>query len=85
MKLIDLYDYNRESKRYWYAMVLAGSGAAIWAAYRCLSFTPMQWAEFVGLLSFAVIASWRPIRIPNTCASVTAGDTSSNSLVTMPP
>ncbi|MEO8434049.1 MAG: diguanylate cyclase [Pyrinomonadaceae bacterium] len=75
MKLIDLYDYNRGSRRYWYAMVLAGGFAATWAAYRCLSFSPMQWAELVGLLCFAVIASWRPIRIPNTCASVTAGDT----------
>lgn len=75
MKLIDLYDYNRGSRSYWYAMVVAGALATVWAGYRCLSFTSMQWAEFIGLLSFAIIASWRPIRIPNTCASVTAGDT----------
>ena len=74
MKLIDLSDYNHASRRYWYAMVIAGTLASAWAGYRCLSFTATQWAEFIGLLVCAIIASWRPIRIPNAKASVTAGD-----------
>jgi diguanylate cyclase (GGDEF)-like protein/putative nucleotidyltransferase with HDIG domain len=75
MKLIDLSDYNHASRRYWYAMVAAGTLISAWAAYRCLSFTATQWAEFMALQACAIIASWRPIRIPNTKASVTAGDT----------
>ncbi|MEP6705991.1 MAG: diguanylate cyclase [Pyrinomonadaceae bacterium] len=75
MKLIDLSQYNSAYRRYWYAMVTAGTLATAWAGYRCLSFTSMQWVEFVGLMACAIIASWRPIRIPNANASVTAGDT----------
>ena len=75
MKLIDLSYYNGAYRRYWYAMVMAGTLATAWAAYRCLSFTSTQWVEFVGLMACAIIASWHPIRIPNANASVTAGDT----------
>lgn len=75
MKLIDLFDYNRASKRYWYAMVTAGTLISAWAAYRCLAFSSLQVAEFLALLGCAIVAGSRPISIPNTKASVTIGDT----------
>src|SRR6185503_6478440 len=75
MKLIDLSDYNHASKRYWYAMVTAGTLISAWAAYRCLAFSSLQVAEFLALLGCAIVAGSKPISIPNTKASVTIGDT----------
>ena len=75
MKLIDMSDYNRAAKIYWSAMVSGGALVAAWGLYNCLSFSSFQWAEFLALLSLVFITSSYPIRIPNTSASVTAGDT----------
>lgn len=74
MKLIDMSDYNRAARAYWSIMVLAGGCVAVWALSRCVGLTPMQWAEFAGLLTLVVIASSYPIRIPSTNSSFTASD-----------
>jgi diguanylate cyclase (GGDEF)-like protein/putative nucleotidyltransferase with HDIG domain len=68
-------DYNGAAKIYWSVMVAAGLLTGAWGFYNCLSFTPIQWGEFIALLSLVLITSSYPIRIPNTTASVTAGDT----------
>jgi diguanylate cyclase (GGDEF)-like protein/putative nucleotidyltransferase with HDIG domain len=67
-------DYNRAAKIYWSVMVFFGVLTAAWAVYNCLSFTTTQWGQFVALLVLVLITSSYPIRIPNTTASVTAGD-----------
>src|SRR2546430_13168181 len=74
MKLIEMSDYNRTAKTYWFVMVAAGATLFVWAAQRCLAFSPAQWAAFGGLLFLAMIAGANPIRIPNTNSSFTAGD-----------
>ncbi|HYE66044.1 MAG TPA: diguanylate cyclase [Pyrinomonadaceae bacterium] len=68
-------DYNRPARTYWSVMVAAGALTGVWALYQCLSFTPVQWAQFLCLLALIIICSSYPIRIPNTTSSVTAGDT----------
>jgi diguanylate cyclase (GGDEF)-like protein/putative nucleotidyltransferase with HDIG domain len=68
-------DYNRAARLYWFVMVIAGTLAGAWGVSHALSFTPMQWAEFLALLSLVVATASCPIRIPNTKSSVTAGDT----------
>lgn len=75
MKLIDMSDYNRAAKIYWSVMVAGGALTAAWGLHQCLSFSLLQWMEFLALLSLVIITSSYPIRIPNTNASVTAGDT----------
>ncbi len=67
-------DYNRAARCYWWTMVILGMLTVAWAVYECLFFAPMQWAQLLVLSSLVVITSTRPIRIPNTKASVTAGD-----------
>ncbi len=75
MKLIEMSDYNRAAKIYWSVMVAGGALTGAWGFYHCLSFSVLQWTEFIALLSLVIVASSYPIRIPNTKASVTAGDT----------
>src|SRR5437016_3035965 len=74
MKLIEMSDYNRAAKTYWFVMVAAGATLFVWAAQRCLAFSPGQWATFGGLLLLVMVAGANPIRIPNTTSSFTAGD-----------
>ncbi len=75
MKLIEMSDYNRAAKIYWSVMVAGGVLTAAWGLYQCLSFAVLQWTEFLALLSLVILTSSYPLRIPNTNASVTAGDT----------
>lgn len=72
--MIDMSDYSRAAKVYWFALVSAGALIAAWALSQCLSFTPLQGLQFVALTSFVVLSSSLPLRIPNTSASITAGD-----------
>jgi diguanylate cyclase (GGDEF)-like protein/putative nucleotidyltransferase with HDIG domain len=74
-RMIDMSDYSRAAKVYWIALVSAGALIAAWALSQCLSFTPVQGLQFLALTSFVVLSSSLPIRIPNTSASITAGDT----------
>jgi diguanylate cyclase (GGDEF)-like protein/putative nucleotidyltransferase with HDIG domain len=75
MKTVEMSDYNRAAKVYWAVMVAAGAIAAAWAIQQCLAFSVAQWAEFSVLLSLVILAGASPIRIPNTSAVFTAGDT----------
>ncbi|HEX8772024.1 MAG TPA: diguanylate cyclase [Pyrinomonadaceae bacterium] len=68
-------DYNRAAKLYWAAMVAAGAMVSVWGLYQCLAFSAVEWAQFLVLLGLVAAAGSYPIRIPNTAASVTAGDT----------
>src|SRR6266446_3727550 len=74
MKLIEMSDYNRAAKTYWFVMVAAGAMLFVWAAQRCLAFSTIQWATFGGLLLLVMVAGANPISIPNTTSSFTAGD-----------
>ena len=75
MKFIEMSDYNGAAKIYWSVMVAAGLLTGAWGFYHCLMFTSAEWGQFIALLSLVLITSSYPIRIPNTTASVTAGDT----------
>ncbi|MFN2452637.1 MAG: diguanylate cyclase [Pyrinomonadaceae bacterium] len=68
-------DYNRAAKLYWSVTVAAGALTGVWGLYHCLAFTTGEWAQFLALISLVIVAGFYPIRIPNTNASMTAGDT----------
>ncbi len=68
-------DYNGAARIYWSVMVVAGLLTGAWGFYNCLSFNSIEWGEFIALLTLVLITSSYPIRIPNTTASITAGDT----------
>jgi len=75
VKFIEMSDYNRPAKLYWSVMVAAGALTSVWGLYHCLAFTSAEWWQFLALVSLVVVAGFYPLRIPNTSASVTAGDT----------
>lgn len=75
MKLIEMSDYNRAARVYWYVMVAAGALTGVWALVQCLTFGAVEWAQFLSLLSLVIVTGCYPIRIPGTTASVTVGDT----------
>jgi diguanylate cyclase (GGDEF)-like protein/putative nucleotidyltransferase with HDIG domain len=68
-------DYNRAARIYWSVMVAAGTLTGAWALYQCIAFDATQWSQFLALLSLVVVTGCYPIRIPNTTATVTVGDT----------
>jgi diguanylate cyclase (GGDEF)-like protein/putative nucleotidyltransferase with HDIG domain len=74
MKFIEMSDYNRPARTYWFVMVIAGASVFAWAVSGCFNFSGNQWAQFAGLMSLAILAGFNPIRIPNTRSSFTAGD-----------
>lgn len=68
-------DYGRAARLYWLLLVALGTLAGAWALSHCLGFTPLQWEQFLALLSLVIVVSSYPIRIPNTSAHLTGGDT----------
>lgn len=75
MRFIEMSDYNRVTKAYWFAMVASGFLTCLWAFSQCLFFSPIQYAQLLALTLLVIITSSYPVRIPNTRASITAGDT----------
>ena len=75
MKLIDMSDYPRAAKAYWWTMVIAGAAVFGWALQSLGNLTSVQWTEFAGLLVLVILGSSHPIRIPSTKSSFTASDT----------
>ncbi len=67
-------DYNRVARAYWLAVVLLGACAGVWGVYGCFALGLREWAQLLVLASLVVLSSLRPVRIPGTMASVTAGD-----------
>jgi diguanylate cyclase (GGDEF)-like protein/putative nucleotidyltransferase with HDIG domain len=75
VKLIEMSDYNRAARIYWLVMVAAGTLTGAWALSQCLVFNATEWSQFLALLSLVIVTGCYPIRIPNTTATVTVGDT----------
>ena len=61
VKLIEMSDYNRAARTYWAAMVVAGALVLLWALYQCLAFTPVEWAQFLALLTLVAAAGSYPM------------------------
>ncbi|HEV2762518.1 MAG TPA: diguanylate cyclase, partial [Pyrinomonadaceae bacterium] len=75
VRFINMSDYNRGARVYWFAVVGLGLLAGLGAILGALSLGRAEWAQFVVLLSLVIISSARPLPIPNTIATVTAADT----------
>src|SRR6185503_16566336 len=75
MRLLDMSDFNRAARTFWYVMGVVGLAVFAWAVLNMNGLSAIEWAEFAGLLSLVVLAGSNPIRIPNTKSSFTAGDT----------
>lgn len=68
-------DYNRAARIYWTVLIAAGTLTGAWALSQCLAFNSTEWSQFLALLSLVVVTGCYPVRIPNTTATITVGDT----------
>src|ERR1051325_5638059 len=71
---IDMSDYNRAARAYWGAVVAAGALVLAWGLGGCLYFGPSPWGTVVVPAGLVVVPGMRPVRIPGTKPSLTAGD-----------
>src|SRR6185295_15725962 len=75
MPLIDMSDYNRALRAYWWTSTLGGVAAV---GFATAGVARMDRGSLVGvttLMALVVLVGFRPTRIPRTQSSITAGDT----------
>jgi putative nucleotidyltransferase with HDIG domain len=74
MQLIDMSDYNRGARAFWWVTTLAG-GLAVGGAVAGVARLPrVGLLEVVALMAVVYLAGLRPIRLPGTQAIITPGD-----------
>jgi diguanylate cyclase (GGDEF)-like protein/putative nucleotidyltransferase with HDIG domain len=74
MPIINMSDYNRNARAYWWTTTLVGGLALAWAAAGVLRLDPQGVLGVAGLMAIVFLSGLRPIRIPGTIASITPGD-----------
>jgi diguanylate cyclase (GGDEF)-like protein/PAS domain S-box-containing protein len=72
--LIDMSDYNRGARAYWWAATLAGAFTLCWAVGRVLHLNGVALLQVVALMGAVVLTGLRPIRVPGTITSITPCD-----------
>src|SRR6266404_1128109 len=74
MHFIEMSDYNRRARAYWWTTTLVGALALGCAIAGVLRFSLNGLLELAALMAVVFLAGLRPIRIPGTQASITPGD-----------
>jgi diguanylate cyclase (GGDEF)-like protein/putative nucleotidyltransferase with HDIG domain len=74
LRFIDMSDYSPAARAYWFAVVAAGACVCAWAAHGLHTLSTAGWGQLLVLLGLVVVSAARPLRIPGTRASMTAGD-----------
>ena len=74
MQLIEMSDYNRGARAYWWAITLAGVCAFGWAVYGLLRLNRSQLLAVLALAMIVYLAGLFPIRVPSTQVSITPND-----------
>jgi diguanylate cyclase (GGDEF)-like protein/putative nucleotidyltransferase with HDIG domain len=74
MKLIEMSDYNRGARVYWWTITLAGICAFGWSVYGLLRLNRSQLLAVLALAMIVYLAGLFPIRVPSTQVSITPND-----------
>lgn len=74
LRLLDMSDFNLESKLYWWIMVIAGSAITLASTVSLRTFPVDDWLKLALLVALVTLASRHPLRIPNAEASVSVSD-----------
>lgn len=74
MRAIDMSDYNRAARAYWWATTLAGALALGWAVAELLNLNRSQLLSILALTLIVHLAGLYPIRVPSTQVSITPTD-----------
>lgn len=74
MQLIDMSDYNRGARAYWWVISLAGVCAVGWSIEGVLRLNRSQLLAVLALAMIVYLAGLFPIRVPSTQVSITPND-----------
>lgn len=74
MRFIDMSDYNRSARAYWWSIILVGACALAYAVTGVLRLNHIGQLEVLALMAVVYLAGLRPIRVPGTKTSITPGD-----------
>jgi diguanylate cyclase (GGDEF)-like protein/putative nucleotidyltransferase with HDIG domain len=74
MNFIDMSDYNRGARAYWWITTLAGAFALCWAVAGVMRLGKNQLLSVAALLVVVYLAGLYPIRVPSTQVSITPND-----------
>ncbi len=74
MRFIEMNDYNRAARIYWWASTVVGATAFAYSAAKVLTLGTIALSQITLLMAFTYLAGLRPIRIPGTKTSITPGD-----------
>src|ERR1044071_4324969 len=74
MQFIDMSDYNRCARAYWWTTSVAGALALAYAAFASLGLDAHGRLGVAALMLVVFLAGLRPITIPGTKTSITPGD-----------
>ncbi len=74
MRFIDMSDYNRRARAYWWTTTSAGALAFGYAVFGVLRLDTNGQLGVVALMAVVFVAALRPITIPGTKTSITPGD-----------
>jgi diguanylate cyclase (GGDEF)-like protein/putative nucleotidyltransferase with HDIG domain len=73
-RFLDMSNFNREAKFYWWAMVLVGMAVSAGSTVSLWYLTGDQWLRLALLAALVALASQHPIRVPKSPASVSVSD-----------
>src|SRR5262245_52302032 len=74
MALIDMSDYNRRARCYWWLTTLIGTAATAFSVYSCVGMDRRSLLELALYMGAVIVASSVPISIPGTQNSATPSD-----------
>src|SRR5258706_15375490 len=67
-------DYNRSLRAYWWTSTLVGLAAVVYSVARVARMDRSDILGVIALVAMVVLVTFRPMRIPRTKSSITAGD-----------
>ncbi len=74
MHFIDMSDYNRGVRAYWWATTMGGAAAVAWALVSVAGMKRADLLAVMTLMALVFLVGFRPTRIPSTHSSITPGD-----------
>ena len=74
MRFIEMSDYNRAARAYWWVTTLLGASTVAWALGGLVSLNRGQMLSILALTLVVHIAGLYPIRVPSTQVSITPTD-----------
>ncbi|MCI0487104.1 MAG: EAL domain-containing protein [Blastocatellia bacterium] len=74
MQFIDMSDYNRGARAYWWTVLILGALALVYGVVGVLRLERVEFIGAVALMAVGFLVGLRPICIPGTKTSITPGD-----------